>query len=593
MEAMLSVNEAVRLDALHHCQILDTPPEREYDEITLLASQICDTPIALVSFVDSERQWFKSKIGLEVSATPRATAFCAHAILQPNDLLIVQDATQDERFAQNPLVTGDPSIRFYAGAPIISSEGAALGTLCVIDRKPRRLDKKKKDALRALSRQVMAQLELRRKVIELENNIELRQQVELALRESEDRFTTFMNNSPAVAFMKDAAGRYVYVNQTLEQIFNVQARELIGRTDFDWLPEATARQVRDNDRMVISTNKPSEVIETVSTPDGTQNYWLSLKFPFIDREGYQFVGGVSLNITDWKNAEERLNESERRYRHLIEHSQGFICIHDLDGQLLTINPAAARVLGYQPEEMVGGNLREFLSSSAQPFFGSYLMRMKKNLRDEGLMVVMTKDGRERTWKYDNFLYQETGAIPHVIGHAQDITDLLHAQEELRNLSLTDDLTNLYNRRGFYTLAAQALKVTRRTKRDCLVLYADLNGLKKVNDTLGHDAGSTMIVETARLLKESFRESDIIARLGGDEFAVFINNSAAHEIDIITARLQSTLDKFNSQQGRSHKLSLSVGIISLSSTNATSIEELVMLADEQMYVHKKQKRQTIN
>ena len=161
MKAPIPDNEAERLAALREYHILDTVAEQTYDDITALAAYLCDVPIAMISLVDESRQWFKSRLGLNEQETPRDVAFCAHAILQ-TEPLIVRDALKDMRFSDSALVTRSPHIRFYAGFPLASPEGFTLGTLCAIDRKPRRLSAEQKHAMQALSRQVMALLELRR-----------------------------------------------------------------------------------------------------------------------------------------------------------------------------------------------------------------------------------------------------------------------------------------------------------------------------------------------------------------------------------------------------------------------------------------------
>jgi len=169
-------NEKQRLETLRGYEILDTEPEASFDDLTLLASYVCQTPVALISLIDADRQWFKSKVGVSVSETSRDIAFCASAILQP-DVFIVPDASMDERFAENPLVAADPRIRFYAGATLMA-DGHALGTLCVLDRVPRQLTEEQVEALRVLRRQVLAQLELRRNLKRLGQSLAARDRAE-------------------------------------------------------------------------------------------------------------------------------------------------------------------------------------------------------------------------------------------------------------------------------------------------------------------------------------------------------------------------------------------------------------------------------
>ena len=181
----LPSNEADRLHTLHEYQILDTFPEQAFDDLTRLAAHICGTPTAVISLVDADRQWFKSKVGIDASETPRDVAFCSYTILEPN-VFIVRDACQDVRFVDNPLVTSDPKIRFYAGAPLITSDNFALGAICTIDYIPRDLSPEQQEALQIIARQVITQLELRRNLAKLEGAIIQRDQLQASLQQAHD-----------------------------------------------------------------------------------------------------------------------------------------------------------------------------------------------------------------------------------------------------------------------------------------------------------------------------------------------------------------------------------------------------------------------
>lgn len=214
-------NERERLAALERYEVLDTPAETEFDDLTSLAAHICGTPIALISLVDAHRQWFKSKVGLDATETPREVSFCGHAIQLPH-LMEVPNAREDFIFYDNPLVTGEPEIRFYAGMPLATADGQNLGTLCVMDRVPRQLTTVQRDALRRLGRQVMNQMDLRLTTQRLTAaNSELHQM--------EERARLVVEAAPNAMVMVDDKERITLVNSKAEKLFGYSRDELLGQ----------------------------------------------------------------------------------------------------------------------------------------------------------------------------------------------------------------------------------------------------------------------------------------------------------------------------------------------------------------------------
>lgn len=217
--------EVQRLRVLKDLNLLDTPAEERFDRITRIATRLFDVPIALVSLVDEDRQWFKSRVGLDLDQTARSVSFCAHAITQA-DIFVVEDAAQDPRFSANPLVTGEPGLRFYAGFPLAAQDGNRLGTLCVLDRRPRRFDAAERALLRDLG-SIAAN-----EVTSVELNWAMQRQ-----RDSEAGMRALLEHIPEGVLMLDVAGTILWVNPAAERIFGTSASGLVDRLGQSLLAE--------------------------------------------------------------------------------------------------------------------------------------------------------------------------------------------------------------------------------------------------------------------------------------------------------------------------------------------------------------------
>jgi diguanylate cyclase (GGDEF)-like protein/PAS domain S-box-containing protein len=258
----------------------------------------------------------------------------------------------------------------------------------------------------------------------------------------------------------------------------------------------------------------------------------------------------------------------------------------MEGRLLSVNQAALTLAGMAAEQVIGRNLRDLLVPEARDLFPLYLERMQHVGTDAGMMYIRAANGRELAWKYRNVRIDEPGQPSYVLGHAQDVTELRDAEEQLRQLAMTDDLTGLLNRRGFLVNGSRVLHDAVRQGKGAAVFYLDIDGLKSINDQYGHNAGSGLIVAAADTLKNSFRAADLLARIGGDEFVALVI-VPPDDVATITKRLKWHLNKFNTGAGRPYRLAMSVGVARFGESGHNSLEALIAAADEAMYRQKRQ------
>lgn len=540
--ASLPDDEVQRLERLRALAVLDTAPEPLFDSIARVASLVTGTPMALVSLVDRERQWFKANVGLAgTTETSRDVAFCAHAI-HGNELFEVTNATQDARFADNPIVEGDPHVRFYAGMPIAMRGGSGLGTLCVLDRVPRELSPEQREILIELGNIVGLALEQRAVAVErsaalareIATERDLRrtaQEWQARLRASEE----FLDRTGTVAgvggFEVDLASSAVHWSAQTCRIHDMPpGYEPDLEEAFSFFPGPARETLRNAvERSIVDGTGWDVEVPLVTARQRSR--WVRTVGEVEPRGGpaKRLVGAIQ-DTTDRRRAVASLESSERRFRQLFHYSLGLICTHDLDGILLSVNPAAAQSLGYPVNSLMGRPLTDFMRPEMVPHFNSYLRRIADNGNDSGRMELRAASGDLRIWAYHNVLDDDDNER-YVLGHAQDITEQYRQERQLREWSLSDPLTQCFNRRYLAQLAEQA----RDEALGCVTV--DLDHFKAVNDTYGHQRGDDVLVDMAKFLRARVRADDAVVRLGGDEFLVVLRAADDRRLDEVAGRIR--------------------------------------------------------
>jgi len=463
------------------------------------------------------------------------------------------------------------------------------------EKRPRVSNVTCKDGTKKIINFIPVQSETGEQVISCEDITE-RKQAEDALREGEERYqriTEGLTDYLYTVRIRDGQVMDTRHSEACEVVTGYTAEEFAA-DPYLWIHmvvEEERDQVTERVQKILAGEAIQPIEHRIVRKDG-QIRWVSDTIiqqfdPLMKLISYD---GVIKDITERKQAESELRESEERYRTAIEHCNDGVALVK-GGRHIYVNQKFLEIFGYDtPEEVIG----KTHSVTVHPDdLEMVVERNRKRERGESVPLRYEFKGIQ---KDGTPIYIEISAArvtfqgeSVTLAYFRDVTERKRLEEKLRTMSITDDLTGLYNRRGFLTLFQQQVKVAERTKENLLFLFADLDHMKWINDTLGHQAGDRALVETANILKETFRESDIIGRMGGDEFAVLAIGSTDENPEVLTARLRDNIAAFNKLGTPDYHISLSIGIVRYDPENPFSLDELLARADQLMYEDKKKKQ----
>jgi len=439
MNALLVKDEALRIEALSQYEVLNATPDPVLDDITRLAAQVCDTPIAAISLIGPDRIWLRSRYGIHATELSLGSTPCEATILG-DTLYELTDARQDPDFSPSGIQIEGRDMRFYAGAPLTTPGGISIGALLVLDTHPRRLTLQESDALSVLSRLVINRFELNGRVRQIDRSARARQRVETALTVERNFVSAVLDTVGALVVVFDTAGRIVRFNRACEIASGYDFNILVGRYAWDKLiPEEDIAGAIDIFNQIRAGSFPATFENHWLNRDGTLRRIAWSATALADGQGQAaFIIATGIDVTVQRAAEDTLRESEARYRQIVEGSLGMVCMHDLNGSLLSVNKHGAESLGRTVDEMIGRPLSEFIPNDRKKALQPYLKQITTAGEAQGLLHLRHTDNEVRVIAYRNKLIDIPGRDKYVLGFGVDISEQVRAEGRLRTLTRQSD-----------------------------------------------------------------------------------------------------------------------------------------------------------
>ena len=596
------LNEAARLCFLASLNILDTPPEESFDRITRLTRTVLGVPIALVSLVDLNRQWFKSCQGLDVAETSRDIAFCAHA-LHVDEALVIPDAEADPRFADNPLVTGTPHIRFYAGVPLRFADGLTVGTLCALDTGPRALTDEQLHSLRDLAR--IVERELMQRSLAIDARV-VEQAQRRAQTSSEAQFRAVFRETPSGEAILDLDGRFLEVNREFCEISGYKPEELVLTTAQQIIHPADLATAPALLRELIDGQRKHYTLEgRLVTRQGGQT-WVETSIAVIrDDAGTprNLVAQVR-DISERKRSQLLLEDYQARLEHqvaerthaLLRSQETLQAIADNLPVLVShigpdlkyrFNNAVYKdIFGVDPSYLQGKRVADVLPHEVYeqllPFFQQALQGHRVEADD-----IRYSPTDSRIWRASYVPDVRHGKVEGFFVMSLDVTERKNTEKALVDRASIDALTGLPNR----TVLQRELARLLDRQNAFALFFIDLDGFKSVNDQWGHETGDLLLQAAARRMLGVVRAEDLVIRLAGDEFVVLalseVSETAAQSIGL---KLCDTLSSPFQLSGHDVRIGASIGIVIYREQGGTvTPEDVLGRADHAMYEAKRKGR----